>query len=101
MRLLGSMKVEDNKLSIGGVDVATLAKEYGTPLYIIDQEELEDKCKLFKENFSHPDLRGEVAYASKAFLTVGMAQLINKEGLSIDVVSGGEYIQSIRRLPHG
>lgn len=90
MRLLGSMKVEDNKLSIGGVDVATLAKEYGTPLYIIDQEELEDKCKLFKENFSHPDLRGEVAYASKAFLTVGMAQLINKEGLSIDVVSGGE-----------
>ena len=38
MRLLGSMKVEDNKLSIGGVDVATLAKEYGTPLYIIDQK---------------------------------------------------------------
>ncbi len=90
MKLQGTMRIEDNQLLIGGVKVSTLSKKYGTPLYIIDQEEVEYKCNLFKENFSHEYLRGEVAYASKAFLTLGMAQLIAREGLSIDVASGGE-----------
>lgn len=90
MKLQGTMKVEKNQLSIGGVGVETLKREYGTPLYIIDQEEVEDRCKLFNNNFKHVNLIGEVAYASKAFLTIGMAQIIAKEGLSIDVVSGGE-----------
>lgn len=90
MKLQGTMSVKNNNLSIGGVSLKTLNETYGTPLYIVDQAEVEKKCRLFKNNFKHENLNGIVAYASKAFLCQGMAQIVAKEGLSMDVVSGGE-----------
>lgn len=81
---------EKGLISIGGVDVKTLKETYGTPLYIYDLGFLKDNLKMFKSSFSHEAINGVVAYASKAFLTKAMAQLINQYGLSIDVSSGGE-----------
>ena len=91
MKFHGTM-TQDNQglIHIGGVDVKTLKEQYGTPLYIFDQAYLEDKMTLFQTSFHHAKLKGIVAYASKAFLSIAMAQLINKQGLSIDVSSGGE-----------
>lgn len=88
MKLFGSMSVRDNELYIGGVSSSNLAKEYGTPLYVIDEELLRNNCKGYCESFKKN--KNEVAYAGKAFLTIAMCQIINDEGLNLDVVSGGE-----------
>lgn len=91
MKYHGTMKRNaKGALEVGGVSVQALAKEFGTPLYIYDQRLLEETLSMFIAAFSHDKIKGIVAYASKAFLTIGMAQLVNQFGLSIDVASGGE-----------
>lgn len=91
MKFHGTMtQNKDGLISIGGVDVETLKNEYGTPLYIYDEQFLRENIDMFSNNFKNQKLQGIVAYASKAFLTIAMAQLIQEKGLSIDVASGGE-----------
>jgi len=77
-------------LAVGGVDVVDLAREYGTPLYVMDEALIRRNCREYVESFRqhYPDF--DVAYASKAFLCTAMAALAEQEGLSLDVVSGGE-----------
>jgi diaminopimelate decarboxylase len=81
---------EQGRLAIGGCDTTELARQYGTPLYVFDETALRQKCQEFKSEFSrrYPDSR--IVYASKAFLNRAMARLVKDEGLSLDVVSGGE-----------
>src|SRR5262245_41399259 len=76
---------DDGSLSIGGVDVAGLADELGTPLYVYDEGELRDRCREYRARFG-----AGVAYASKAFLCTAMAKLVADEGLDLDVATGGE-----------
>ncbi|MGL4849359.1 MAG: diaminopimelate decarboxylase [Clostridium sp.] len=90
MKLFGTMNVEENILSVGAVKLSKLAEEFGTPLYIMDEEQIEEKCKSYYENFKCEERGNKVAYAGKAFLTLAMCKLIEKEGLCLDVVSGGE-----------
>jgi len=80
----------DGHLAIGGCDVVDLAREYGTPLYIFDEQTLRDLCKAFQEEFRsrYPDTR--VIYASKAFTNLALTRLLAEEGLGMDVASGGE-----------
>lgn len=80
----------NGNLSIGGCDVSDLAREHGTPLYILDEFTLREKCREFVNTFRdyYPNTR--VVYASKAFINVALANLFNEEGLGLDVVSGGE-----------
>ena len=75
---------------IGGIDVSQLATDFGTPLYILDQHTIHDHCQHYLTNLSanYPDFK--VLYAGKANLSVGLAQLLHKEGLCFDVSSGGE-----------
>jgi diaminopimelate decarboxylase len=77
-------------LVIGGCDLVELAAEYGTPLYIFDEQGLRDKCREYKYEFGqyYPDT--DVVYASKAFINKALALLFKEEGLGLDVVSGGE-----------
>lgn len=97
MKLFGTMKVNDmGHLSIGGCDTVTLAKKYGTPLYLMDVAMIRERCRTFVKHFSTKKITTEVIYASKAFLTIGMCQLIEEEGLSLDVVSGGELYTAIK-----
>ena len=79
-----------NHLIIGGIDATELIAQYQTPLYVMDESMMRSNCKQFLSRFYHASVETEVIYASKAFLTVQMAKLIAEEGLSIDVVSGGE-----------
>ncbi|WP_048825314.1 diaminopimelate decarboxylase [Bacillus sp. B-jedd] len=77
-------------LEIGGVDAIELAKEYGTPLYVYDVSLIRERARGFKREFEQQGIKAQVAYASKAFSTIAMLQLAAEEGLSLDVVSGGE-----------
>lgn len=77
-------------LEIGGVDVVELAAQYGTPLYLYDVALIRDRARGFKQTFDKMGITAQVAYASKAFASVAMMQLAEQEGLSLDVVSGGE-----------
>lgn len=81
---------------IQGVTFKTLKETYQTPLYIYDEGLIRNQCRLFKKRFRHPKVDSEIIYASKAFLTVGMAQLIDSEGLYLDCVSQGELYTALK-----
>ena len=76
----------DDSLSIGGVRVAELAVQYGTPLFVYDEEHLRARCRAAVNAFGV----GNVVYATKAFLCGAMARLAHEEGLLLDVATGGE-----------
>ena len=92
---MGSTSSENGNLNIGGCDVTELAKEYGTPLYIYDEATIRTMARSFVKEFGTRYANTVVAYASKAFLTKAMARIANEEGLSLDVVSGGEIAAAI------
>ena len=96
MKLFGTSKVVNNELNIGGVGVQELREKFSTPLYVMDQTLLEENMAIFRDNFKTDKFKTEVIYASKAFLAVAMAQLVNRNGLSMDVVSGGELFTAIK-----
>ncbi|HEX7475954.1 MAG TPA: diaminopimelate decarboxylase, partial [Dehalococcoidales bacterium] len=77
-------------LSIGGCDLVQLAAEYGTPLYIFDEESLRRQCREFRAGFNQYYPGTIVAYASKAYINKALAVLFKEEGLWLDAVSGGE-----------
>ncbi|MBW3657143.1 MAG: diaminopimelate decarboxylase [Actinobacteria bacterium] len=83
---LTSARDDAGRLRIGGVDVADLAASHGTPLWVVDEEDLRTRCRAYVDAF--PDVW--VAYASKAWCAVGILQIVAEEGLWVDVVSGGE-----------
>jgi len=91
MYFYGSTGVNKNgHLEIGGVDAIDLTRQFGTPLYVYDVALMRERARGFKQTFDDLQVTAQVAYASKAFSTVAMIQLAEEEGLSLDVVSGGE-----------
>lgn len=90
MKLFGSMEIKDEQLYVGGISTVKLAEEYGTPLYVMDEQLIRDNCRRYYESFRAKEGINRVAYAGKAFLTIAMCQIIAEEGLCLDVVSGGE-----------
>jgi diaminopimelate decarboxylase len=96
MEFFGTTEIKDNVLHIGGVNMAMLAAEYKTPLYIIDEALVREKCSRYCKNFKVIDRGNRVCYAGKAFLTIAMCQIIDSEGLYLDVVSGGELYTAIK-----
>ncbi len=77
-------------LCIGGCDCVNLAEEFGTPLYVFDEDTIRAKCREFRREFTSRYADTLVIYASKAFLNPALANIIKEEGLGLDVVSGGE-----------
>lgn len=77
---------DDGRLSIGGCDVLDLAAEFGTPLFVYDEEHLRARCREAVAAFGPG-----VNYATKAFLCGAMARLAVEEGCNLDVSTGGEY----------
>ncbi|TFJ93767.1 diaminopimelate decarboxylase [Lentibacillus salicampi] len=83
-------------LAIGGIDAVGLSEKYGTPLYVYDVSLIRANCRRFVETFEALGVRAQVAYASKAFSSVAMLQVIKQEGLSLDVVSQGELYTALQ-----
>jgi diaminopimelate decarboxylase len=77
----------DGVLVLGGMDVRELAEEFGTPLYVCDEEDVRSRCRDFLAAFG-PD--GRVFYAAKAFCSRAMLRWVSAEGLGVDVCTGGE-----------
>ncbi|MEG0301378.1 MAG: diaminopimelate decarboxylase [Cetobacterium sp.] len=90
MKLLGTMKNVDGILNIGGVSICELKEKYGTPLYVYDLEFMETKIKDIFNTFKSKKFKTTIVYASKAYLSKGMCQVVEKNGLDIDAVSAGE-----------
>ncbi len=83
-------------LEISGCDTVQLAKEYGTPLYIMDEETIRNNCRLYRNSMEEfYGGNGMVLYASKAFSVKEMYRIVMQEGLGIDVVSGGELYTAL------
>ncbi len=77
-------------LAIGGCDTVELVREFGTPLFVFDEATLVGQCREYMEKFAQGPTPAEVIYAGKAFMCLALCQTIAREGLSIDVSSGGE-----------
>ncbi|WP_396931729.1 diaminopimelate decarboxylase [Mycolicibacterium sp.] len=81
------VRKDDGEVSIAGVTVTDLAAEYGTPLFVIDEDDFRGRCREIAAAFGGGH---NVHYASKAFLCTEIAHWVDQEGLSLDVASGGE-----------
>lgn len=81
---------EDGQLEIGGISAVELAKTYGTPLFVYDVAQIRKRADEFQRAFDKEQVKGRVTYASKAFSSVAIIQLMNELGLGLDIVSGGE-----------
>ena len=90
MRLFDGMTVENGELNISGVGVSELKAQYGTPLYVYDENMLVKQCRTFINNFKSSKFNTEVLYASKAFSCLEVLRIASREGLGVDVVSLGE-----------
>lgn len=83
-------------LYFDGCNTVELAKEYGTPLYVLSETAIVKKCGDIRDTFLNKYKKTRAAYAAKAFLTPAMCKIIEREGLCIDVVSGGEMYTAIK-----
>lgn len=79
-------------LEVAGVPVTELAERYGTPLFVVDEEDFRSRAAEFAAAFG----ASNVHYAAKAFLSVEIARWVADEGLSLDVCSGGELAVALR-----
>ncbi|MFJ8013465.1 diaminopimelate decarboxylase family protein [Streptomyces sp. NPDC096339] len=73
-------------LAVGGVALADVAARFGTPVYVLDEGEVRERCRAYRGAFPE----AEVLYAAKAFLSRAMVRWVQEEGLGLDVCSAGE-----------
>ena len=84
---------DEGRITVGGVDVVSLAAEHGTAAYLLDEEDFRSRAAEFRSVFSsafEPLGGADVYYAGKAFLCTAVARWVDEEGLHLDVCTGGE-----------
>ncbi|MDX2098440.1 MAG: diaminopimelate decarboxylase [Leptolyngbyaceae cyanobacterium bins.59] len=87
---------DQDHLEIGGCDVTKLVQQFGTPLYILDEETLRTACRQYREAFvKYYPGPAQVLYASKAWSCLAVCAIVASEGLGLDVVSGGEVYTAL------
>ncbi len=88
---------EQGKLMVGGCLLSALADEYGTPLYVIDENSLRTSCKAYKNSLAeHYEGQSLPLYASKANSSIAISTVICQEGFGLDAVSEGELITALK-----
>jgi len=87
-----SVSKVDDVLTVAGESVLDIAEEFGTPTYVVDEEDFRQRARNFRDAFPAAD----VYYAAKAFLCTATARWVVEEGLNIDVCSGGELAVALR-----
>ncbi len=98
MYILNNLKINtSNHLEIAGCDTTLLAKEYGTPLYVMDEERIRTNMRAYKNALdTYYNGNGKAYYASKALSAMYMYRIASEEGLGTDVVSGGELYTALK-----
>ncbi|MGN9891075.1 diaminopimelate decarboxylase [Micromonospora sp. L31] len=84
-------RADDGALAVAGLGIHDIAAEYGTPLYVLDEDDLRSRCRDFRAAFQDVD----VYYAGKAFLCRAVVRMIAEEGLHLDVCTGGELATAL------
>ena len=91
-----ALRTPSGELQIGKVGVVQLAAEFGTPLFLFDEQDVRMRAREFAHAYLADNIGGQVYYAAKAFLSVAIARWVVEEGLGIDVATGGELAVAIR-----
>ncbi len=78
------------RLALNGLDVREIVKEFGSPLYIFDESTIRAMCREYVDSFRHYYADTDIEYSTKAFSNPAVLKIIEQEGLTIDVVTGGE-----------
>ena len=86
---------DEGHLTISGCDTVELKKQYGTPLYVIDEDFVRLNCKKFRTAMDKYFKNGRVMYASKALINKAMLKIVTSEGLGVDTVSAGELLTAL------
>lgn len=87
----GNLEVnEQGHLMLGGCDALALAQEFGTPLYVMEEDTIRSVCRGYVEAIGEYKGGAKALFAGKAFLNTAMCKIIESEGLGLDIVSGGE-----------
>lgn len=88
---------QQGHLTIGGCDTVELAAQYGTPLYVMDEDGIRAACRSYRDSIErYYDGRGMVCYASKAFCCKGICRIMDQEQMGLDVVSEGELYTALQ-----
>lgn len=87
---------QNGRLQIGKLEAGSLAKKFGTPLYVMDEQYIRKICKSYVEVLKEKYPDSIVCFASKAFSCIAIYQIISSEGLGADVVSGGELYTALK-----
>ncbi|MDO4799987.1 MAG: diaminopimelate decarboxylase [Bacillota bacterium] len=88
--------IDSGVICIDGVSVTKLAEQFGTPLYIYSEEEILKRIRKLKSSFTEKYENTHIAYACKAFSTLYIVDIMHREGLWLDVVSGGELYTALK-----
>lgn len=95
--LLGTQRINGKGiLEIGGCDAVKLARRFGTPLYVLDEDCLRENCRSYRRAFESRYPNVLVAFAGKAFLTAAVCRIVAQEGLGLDVASAGELHTALK-----
>ena len=95
--LQGTQRInESGHLEVGGCDTVALAEEFGTPLYVLDEAAIRERCRAFRQAFQRCYPNSSIAYAGKALLTLAVIRIVDDEGMHLDVASGGELFTALR-----
>jgi diaminopimelate decarboxylase len=92
----GSRVNERGRLEIGGCDAVELVREFGSPAYIVAEDDLRGRARVFMDAVRARHADFDVLFASKAFPCTAVYRLLAEEGLSCDVASGGELFLALR-----
>jgi diaminopimelate decarboxylase len=93
---LASRIDEDGRLQLGGCDAVELAREFGTPAYVVVEDDLRARAQTFVEAFRARTTDFDVLFATKAFPCTAVCRVLAAEGIACDVASGGELALALR-----
>jgi diaminopimelate decarboxylase len=93
---LGTRVNQHDRLEVGGCDLVELAREFGTPAFVVAEEDLRARARAFVEAVSARHRDYDVLFASKAFPCTAVYRVLAEEGLACDVASGGELFLALR-----
>ena len=95
--ICNNITVENGILHFAGQDTTKLAEKYGTPLYLMDEDKIREKCRAYKHAFEkHFGPSAQPLYASKACCFKRISEIMREEGMGIDVVSSGEIYTALK-----
>src|SRR4051812_32891128 len=93
---LGSRVTGEGRLEVGGCDLRQLAREFGTPAYVVAEDDIRTRARAFRAAYAERCEDFEVHFAAKAFPCTAVLRIAREEGLAVDVASGGELAIALK-----